>query len=433
MSMNDRQIPVATTSRGLDAATYSRKPISAIFERLLENTYVTALLIFVLTRVVALAGAYSGITGLIAAEPARNKGWPIELGLMWDAGWYAGISLHGYTYEPGGLGNTNVAFAPLYPFLMRTLASLFHLFGWDFGNAQYGTVVAAGLIIGNVSFYFALVLLIRLLAPRLGTLGASIVALALASLPTAFFFSAVYTEGLFLFLVLASFSLARSDWRWKWLCAGLVGMLASLDRFTGLLLFPVLLAEYMSQRGWSWRKIKPDVVWIALVLAGFGIYALFLWLRFGSLGVLTETMQKGWNHKGSFFLGTYWESLSQLWQSLTVAFPPGTDPVLYYGQGSRLYIFLDLIIPLLLLLGAFAARKYLFASEWVWLAFGIIYPLSTNITFSLARYVLPLWPGLIWLGIPRRSSRVIAAIWIVVSLALMAWCSSIYGSAHWIG
>jgi hypothetical protein len=433
MSMNDRQIPVATTNRGLDAAIYDGKSISAILERLLENTYVTAFLIFVVTRVVALAGAYQGITGLITAEPARNKGWPIELGLMWDAGWYAGISLHSYTYEPGGLGNTNVAFAPLYPFLMRTLASILHLFGWDFGNAQYGTVVAAGLIISNVSFYFALVLLIRLLARRLGTLGASIVALALASLPTAFFFSAVYTEGPFLFLVLASFSLARSDWRWKWLCAGLVGMLASLDRFAGLLLFPVLLAEYMSQRGWNWRRIKPDLIWTALVPAGFGIYALFLSLRFGSLGVLTETMQKGWNHKGSFFLVTYWESLSQFWQSLTGAFPPGTDPVLYYGQGSRLYIFLDLSIPLLLLLGAFLARKYLLASEWVWLALGIIYPLSTNITFSLARYVLPLWPGLIWLGIPLRPVRVIATIWIVVSLALMAWCSSIYGSAHWIG
>jgi hypothetical protein len=434
MSTNDSQLPVATASAGIDAASYG-KSFSAIFERLLENTYITALLIFAVTRVVALAGAYQGITGLIAAQPARNKGWPIELGLMWDSGWYAGIALHGYVYEPGGLGSTNVAFAPLFPFLTSTLASILHAlsFGWDFGSAQYGTVVAAGLIISNVSFYFALVLLIRLLVPRLGALGASIVALALASLPTAFFFSAVYTEGLFLFLVLASYSLARSNWRWKWLCAGLVGMLASLDRFAGLILFPVLLVEYMTQCGWRWRKIRPDIIWTALVPAGFGIYAIYLQLRFGSLSVLTETMQKGWNHKGSFFLATYWESLSQLWQSLTGAFPPTTDPVLYYGQGNRLYLFLDLGIPLLLLVGAFIARKYLFASEWVWLALGILYPLSTNITFSLARYVLPLWPGLIWLGIPRRSIRIIAIVWIGVSLALMAWCSSIFAGARWIG
>jgi hypothetical protein len=399
------------------------------------SPWLTAGLIFFVTRVVALLGAYSGISNLIVAEPARNKGWVAELGLMWDAGWYAGIALHGYTYQPGGLGDTNVAFAPLYPFLTRTLAAFLHFvtFGGDFGNAQYGTVIAAGLIISNVSFYFALFLLMRLLTPRLGYLGAPIVALALAALPEAFFFSAVYTEGLFLFLVLASFSLARSDWRWKWLCAALIGMLASLDRFTGLLLFPVLLVEYISQRGWSWRKVKPDIVWTALVPAGTGIYIAFLWLRFGSPSVLSETMLKGWNHKSSFFLTTYWDSISQLWQSLTGAFPAGSDPVLYYGQGSRLYIFLDLAMPLLLIIGGIIARKRMLASEWVWLLLGIIYPLSTNITFSLARYVLPLWPGLIWLGEPGKWRRVVAVAWIVVSLALLAWCSRIYGSARWIG
>jgi hypothetical protein len=69
----------------------------------------------------------------------------------------------------------------------------------------------------------------------------------------------------------------------------------------------------------------------------------------------------------------------------------------------------------------------------VWVLVGIIYPLSTNITFSLARYLLPLWPGLIWLGEPGKWRRVVAVAWIVVSLALLAWCSRIYGSARWIG
>src|SRR5262245_51847354 len=134
--MNESQLPVATTSPGLDTVAYGGKSISTFVDRVLANTYLTAFLIFVLTRPVALIGAYQGITNLIAAEPERNKGWPIELGLMWDSGWYAGIALNGYTYEAGGLGNTNVAFAPLFPFLTRTLASILHplSFGWDFGN-----------------------------------------------------------------------------------------------------------------------------------------------------------------------------------------------------------------------------------------------------------------------------------------------------------
>jgi hypothetical protein len=164
-----------------------------------------------------------------------------------------------------------------------------------------------------------------------------------------------------------------------------------------------------------------------------GIYAAFLWLRFGSPFVLNDSMLKGWNHQGSFFLVTYWESLSQLWLSLTGAFPEGQDPVLFYGQGSRLYLVLDLLLPPALLVGAWVARMRLMGSEWAWLALGIVYPLSTNITFSMARYILPLWPGLVWLGIERRGVRLVALVWIAASLALMAWCSRIYGSARWIG
>ena len=408
---------------------------SFLTSSVLANPWLVAALIFVFTRAVAVAGAYSGVSGLIAAEPERNKGWLAELGLMWDAAHYAGIASDFYQYDPGSPGGTNVAFAPLYPFLMRALGSVLQwgTFGWDWGHPKWGALIAAGIIISNVSFFLAVALLIKLLVPRLGNSGAALVALGLASLPTGFFFSAVYTEGLFVLLVVGSFVAARSDRRWKWLGVGLIGMLASLDRFAGMLLLPVMVVEYLAQKGWNLRRLRADVGWLLLIPAGVGIYAAFLWIKFGSPFVVNDSMQKGWNHQGSFFLVTYWESLSQLWMSLIGTFPAGQDPVLYYGQGSRLYLVLDLALPVLFLGGAWVARKKLVASEWMWLAMGIVYPLSTNITLSMARYVLPLWSGLVWLGIEGRGRRVVAAIWIAVSLALMAWCSRIYGSAQWIG
>ena len=400
-----------------------------------SNAWVSAALIFVVTRLVALAGAYSGVSYITSVEPARNKGWLAELAMMWDAAWYVQLAANGYHYDAGATGGTNVAFAPLYPFGIKAVSSGLRwvTFGWDWGNQQWGAYIAAGLLLSNVAFYFALVMLIRLLAPRLGFAGAGLAALGLASLPTAFFFSAVYTEGLFLLLVLGCFALARTDWRWKWLCVGMVGMLASLDRFAGLLLLPAMAVEYMSQRGWRWRGIKVDAGWLGLIPAGTGVYLAFLWWRFGSPLVLNDSMLKGWNHQGSFFLVTYWESVSQLWMSLTHSFAGGSDPVLYYGQGSRLYLILDLGLPVLLLVGAWIARKKLMGSEWVWLVLGIVYPLSTNITFSLARYVLPLWPGIVWLGMVKGKARGIVVGLILISLGLMAWCSSIYGSARWIG
>ncbi len=408
---------------------------SRILHRIVANAWLSAGLIFVFTRAIALEGAYSGVSGLIVAEPERNKGWVAELALMWDAAHYAGIASDFYQYDPTASGGTDVAFAPLYPFLMRALGSVLQwvTFGWDWGHPKWGALIAAGIIISNVAFLFALGLLIKLLAPRLGNIGAVLVALGLASLPTAFFFSALYTEGLFLLLVVGSFALARSDWRWKWLCVGLVGMMASLDRFAGALLLGVMAVEYLAQKGWKPKRVRADAAWLLLIPVGVAIYAAFLWLRFGSPFVLNDSMLKGWNHQGSFFLVTYWESLSQLWMSLTGAFAAGQDPVLYYGQGSRLYLILDLALPVALLVGAWVGRTKLMASEWTWLALGIVYPLSTNITFSMARYVLPLWPGLVWLGMDKKGRRVVAVVWIAVSLALMAWCSSVYGSARWIG
>ena len=258
-------------------------------------------------------------------------------------------------------------------------------------------------------------------------------ALGLASLPVSFFFSALYTEGLFLMLVLAAFAVARSDWKYRWLCAGLIGMLATLDKFAGLLLFPTLAVEYMAQIGWQWRKIRASALWLGLMPLGTVMYVLFLWWRFGTPLALSTSMEKGWNHRASFFLATYWESAVELWRSVSGAVTRQDDPVLYYGNGSRLYKVLDLAMPALLVIGGLVARARLTASEWVWLLLGIIYPLSTNITFSVARYMLPLWPGLIWLGLPNKGSRRFGALCIVISLCLLVWCSSIYGGARWIG
>ncbi len=189
-----------TGTAGVEQAAARASRPARVWSRLFASDWWAAGLIFAATRIVALAGAYSGIQYITSIEPARNKGWVTELALMWDAAWYAGIAEGSYHYDPAAPGGTNVAFAPLYPFLIRLLSGVLRAvtFGWDFGNARWGSLITAGLLISNIAFYFALVLLVRWLSGRLGRAGALTVALAVASLPTAFFFSAMYTEGLFL-------------------------------------------------------------------------------------------------------------------------------------------------------------------------------------------------------------------------------------------
>jgi hypothetical protein len=417
----------------------ARQPEEATLERpaigLLANEWAVAALILVITRGVALLGAYIGTNEIIALEPQRNKGWLMELGLMWDAGWYATLAKDGYHWYPEAIGGTNVAFPPLYPLLIRGFSEFLRwiTFGWDWGHSTYGSLVVAGLIISNVSFLVALALFIRLLTPRLGRAGAVMVALALASLPLAFFFSAIYTEALFLLLVVAAFLVTRSENRHKWAMAGGIGLLASMLKFAGILLLPVLAVEYLSQKGWRLSKLRAEVLWLALVPAGLGLYMAYLWAQFGSPFVFLDSEYKGWGHETSFFATTYYEALEDLWKSLTHAVPPWADWVLLHGSGSRLWAFLDVLMPWFLLAGAFAARKKLFASEWTWLLLGIIFPLSSGTYNSLARYMLPLWPGLVWIGMVKGRSRWVVGILMVISLGLMGYCSYIYGSAKWIG
>lgn len=414
--------------------SHSRR--GSLTARLLANEWATAALIFVATRSVALVGAYAGVIQAVEAAPERDKGWVAEMALTWDAAWYVLTSIDGYSYDPFLQSGSNIAFPPLLPALLAAFARFlqFVTFGWDWGHERYGAWVVAGLIISNVSFFAALALLIRSFTPRLGRQGAAFAVFGLAALPLAFFFSAIYTEGLFLLLSLGAWMTSRTDWRGKWMAAGALGLLAVLLKFAGVLLAPVLLVEYMSQRGWSLRKVRPNILWIGLVPAGLLIYMLFLWLRFDDPLAFLDAQAKGWYHRTSFFLTTYWEdAVVRLWRSMSGELAGKYDFILEHGSGNRLYAILDLLMPPLLLLGAFVARKKLYAAEWAWLVLGIIYPLSAGHTNSLARYMLPLWPGILWLGMLGKRGRWLGIVLLMACLALQMWSAGIYANAKWIG
>lgn len=409
----------------------------ALSSRWFTNTWAIASAIFIVTRLAALLGGYLGANRLINEDPTQAPvGWAAIMALKWDGGFYVTIAQHGYTFDPTGASPSTTAFLPLYPFLIKVVAAVLRGItpGFDWGNPSYGSYVAAGLIVSNVCFFVALVLLIKLLTPRLGLWGASLAALGLAVMPTAFYFSGIYTEGLFTMLVLATFSLARSDWRWKWLCVGLVGALAVLTRTVGLVLAPAMLVEYMAQRDWNWRRARPDVLLLGFMPFGLVLLMASHWLTLGEPLAFLKAQNLGpWQHPFTLFTQPYLNHLSALWKSMMGQYPPGQDPITSVGAGSRLYEFLNLGLPLIFVLGALAVRKKVQLSEWLWLLLGIIFPLSAGTTWSLNRFVLPLWPGVIWVGALPRKWRWMLLPLLLASLALMGWCAAKQASGRWVG
>ncbi len=141
----------------------------------------------------------------------------------WDSMWYLAIAQHGYDHDA-----LRTTFFPLYPLLMRGL------------GVVIGSDLIAGVAISLVCFAIALVLLYRLVALELDSERARICVMLIAFCPMAYYFSAVYTESLFLALSVGCVYAARTG---RWAEAGLLGAIASASRNTGVVLaVPIVLS-----------------------------------------------------------------------------------------------------------------------------------------------------------------------------------------------
>lgn len=174
----------------------------------------------------------------------------VNLGARWDSGWYLGIATHGYRWHPETRGQQNLAFFPAYPLLMRAggfLLGPLRLAGTaEMPNPAAARVLLAGVAISLVAFLLALIHLFDLAQPDLGEAGARGAIVLLATYPFAVFYSAVYTESLFLLGVAAAFLAAR---RRRWAVMGAWGLLVGLTRPNGCLL-SIPLAMVASAAVW---------------------------------------------------------------------------------------------------------------------------------------------------------------------------------------
>ncbi|MDI6884916.1 MAG: glycosyltransferase family 39 protein, partial [archaeon] len=153
----------------------------------------------------------------------------ISLWNRWDVSNYVYIAENGYTDV--GEGRYFIVFLPLYPFLIRLLASVI------------GHYEVSALLISNIASLFAGVYLYKLAKIDYSHSTALKSVFYLSIFPTSYFLIAGYTESLFLFLTIGCFFYAMKG---NWLPAGVMGMLASATRITGLVLIPSLVYEFLS-------------------------------------------------------------------------------------------------------------------------------------------------------------------------------------------
>jgi hypothetical protein len=167
----------------------------------------------------------------------------------WDAQWFLHVAQDGYN-------PTSAAFFPLYPLLL-------HVLHWPFQSW-----LVAGTLLSLAAGGVAAWALAQIARPLLGVDGSRDAVLYLALMPTAFVFTALYSDSLFLALSTLAFLAAQRGKGWA---AGVAGGLAVATRLVGLALLPALAVLL-------WQRRRNPVDLVPLVLLPVALLAFSAWL-----------------------------------------------------------------------------------------------------------------------------------------------------------
>jgi hypothetical protein len=326
----------------------------------------------------------------------------------WDSVWFLSIARDGY--GPASDDHAKTAFFPLYPLLV-------HVGGWIVRSQ-----LLAGVLISLACFLAALVLLHRLAAIELGLDDARGTILLLAFFPTALFFSAVYSESLFLLLTVGAVLAARQG-RWAW--AGVAGLLAALTRNSGvLLLVPLVLLFLYGPRAdrplppdgaaghaAGWRRLlprhplTPELLWLVLVPLGLVLYCAYCAVALGD-ALAPFHAQKLW-FRHFVPLGGVTDGARAAWLGLRQLVHGSPTPV-YFREGGgdafsvaaqSLMLFGFLVLVVVGVVGALRRLPFAYgAYAAVALLFTVSNPIDAQPLISLPRYVVVLFPLQLWLA-----------------------------------
>lgn len=393
-----------------------------------------------------------GALGDVLAAPAAR----------WDSAWYLVIAHYGYRPELGSLTASRTAFFPLYPLGLRALA--------DLGLAP----VIAGVLLSVLALAVGLYGLHRLTTLEVARLrlpdGGEVARLAVlltAFAPMAFYFSAVYSESLYLALSVGLFLCGR---RGRWASAAALGALAAATRSTGVVLLAPLLLLYLygpredrdpdREPGERWRapgkrptvtsllvalrpryRVRRDALWLALVPVGLGLYMAHLGLAGGD-ALAPFHAEAVWSRHFAGPYGGIWDGARAAFDGLRQLLSlqrhhlyyrvAGGSPFIDAGHNLLLLAFLIAAIP-----AAIGVLRLLPPAYGVYtlaaLALPLSYPVASQPLMSLPRFLVVLFPLSMWLAVrlahrPRALTRAV----LVVSGLAMAFFVGEFSTWHWV-
>ena len=358
----------------------------------------TVVPVFLASRLSVLVVGFLAVV-LIGLPPDGASRWKIyrhellDLPGRWDAGWYHGIASEGYHYDPQLTDQyqQNIAFFPAFPMAMRLLGPLLgrHL-------------IWTGLVISLASFFVALVYFLRLARSELGDDGQAAAAVTLlAAYPFAVFFSAPYSEGLFLLTLVGAVYHFRRDELWR---AAAWGLVCGLTRPNGAFLSVVLavMAVTPAGRPGTLRRLA------AASTPGLGMLAFsaFIYQLTGDAFKWTQ-QNLAWG---------------RVYRSLDTVVSDRFDYIYAHGlynYATTLTVDLMYAVAVLLALAAvWPVYRRFGAAYAVLILVTVLPPLSAGGMLSMGRVTSILFPVFLWLGAAIPAHHRTA--WMVMFASLQA-------------
>lgn len=375
------------------------------------------LIIFIATIFIAWQILLIAITGLGQFLPIGHVNFIyveregiVNPPIFWTRANFDGI--HYLDIAKKGYGIYQQAFFPFYPGFIKFLTPYFG-----------GRALTAGLMISWFSFLGALFFFYKLIKLDFDEKIVRRTLVYFLIFPTAFFFSAVYTESLFLFLILSSFYFARKR---NWWLVGILGALASATRVVGIFLLPALLWEWWEQKNGKWSMVNgqwlASLIPIFLIPLGVLFYMRFLAATYND-PLMFAHVQK------AFGAGREVDKIIPLyqvfWRYFKMLLTTKLDP-LYFTIWLE---FLTTVGFLVLLVFAYLRKIHFPYLVFALLAF--IFPTISGTLLSMPRFVLVLFPCFIALALIQAKK--IRWLLLALSFLLFAISTIFFTRGYWVG
>jgi len=347
----------------------------------------------------------------------------LNLQNRWDTGWYLNIAIEGYSYRPNSpLEQQNVVFFPAFPMAMRVAGRLL-------GGASPIVYILGGTLVALGAFLGALVYLHRFARDMLDDEDRARYAVWLiAAFPFAVFFSAVYSESLYLLGALGAFYHFRRREFWR---AGAWGLLVGLTRPNGAFLSVPLAILAVAAWMPAWlaggaaaaqpfsapparraRELAPAVAAAAMPGVGVLLYSIFIWRLTGNpLEWAAGHLAWGRAYGGlSILVENRYEYLSQ--------------GGLYAYTSQRPLDLLNAIAAMFVLAAAWPVARRLGLAYAAFILISMLPPLAAGGLMSAGRFSSVLFPAFVWLAsvVPEQHRPA----WLASFMALQAFGAMLF-------